>query len=117
MTTVSQLGNNYQNPLDNFRSYSYNFVMVAGPSSDSISQMVGNGKGKSPLFSLVNGVGLGDKIQLNETEAYLILDTRRFSSYSISSLDMVHSFGTGNPNNPTVPYAAHTLKVYHPPSS
>jgi hypothetical protein len=85
--------------------------MVAGPSSDSISQMVGNGKGKSPLFSLVNGVGLGDKIQLNETEAYLILDTRRFSSYSISSLDMVHSFGTGNPNNPTVPYAAHTLKV------
>lgn len=107
---MTQLGNNYPNPLDNFRTYSYHFIMTAASTTEAFGKMIGNDNGSSPLLAAINDVGLGGKINLGPTtEAFLILDTRRFAQYTITDIEMQHIYGTGKVNNPTVP--AGTMKI------
>lgn len=54
---------------------------------------------------------LGEGVDLGDDTAYLLLDTRRFSQFSVSSFEMQHKYGTGNPANPTVPTALSKMKV------
>lgn len=104
----SQLGNNYPNPLDNFRTYSYHFVMTASSTTEAFRKMIGDGN-KAPLLSAIQGIGLGDEFKVENQTGYLVIDTRRFSQYSITDLEMEHVYGTGGVNNPSVP--ASTMKV------
>ena len=103
----------YPNPLDNFRTYSYHYVMTAGSTTECFRALLGDGGNeKRPrLLSLIDDVGLGGKIKAGENTAYLVMDTRRFSQYSITSLEMEHSYGTGSRVNPTVPMAATSIKI------
>jgi hypothetical protein len=109
---AEKLGNNYPNPLDNFRSYSYHFILTVAPSSEVVRQLVGDKEGlQSPLFAAVEKAGLGDKVSIKNSEAYLLVDSRRFSQYSITAVEMDHVYGTGSRVNPTKPIGALTMKL------
>ena len=102
-----QLGNNYPNPLDNFRSYSYHFVLTASSTTEAFRKMIA-GSGKR-FLSKVLEAQLMDEINIDGERAFLVVDTRRFSQYMITSVEMEHVYGTGGRVNPTVP--ASTMKV------
>lgn len=104
---MTQIGNNYPNPLDRFRTYSYHFILTASATTEAFRKMIGN-EGRA-LLSAVHNAQLGDEISVNGSSAYLVVDTRRFSQYSITDVEMEHIYGTGDRVNPTVP--TNTMKV------
>jgi hypothetical protein len=99
----------YTNPLDSFRSYSYHFILTAGSSTETFRKMIGGG-GKS-LLSAIQSKRLGDEFTVDGSKAYLVVDTRRFSQYSITDVEMEHVYGTGDKNNPTVPSVSMKVKL------
>ena len=122
MTTInqSQLLNEYKNPLDAYRSYSYQFLLTLSSTTQSLREMIGNYKGgrggpvtsASPLLAASKTVKRpGDAFTVNGQTAYLLVDTRRFSQYSITKLDMEHVYGSGSSNNPTVPVSATHMQL------
>ena len=105
-------GNNYPNPLDNFRTYSYHFVMTAASSTEAFRNLIGGNEGQpSPLLGAISTVGLGEEVRIGDSSAYLVLDTRRFSQYSVTDVEMEHMFGTGTLSNPTVPSSTMKMKL------
>lgn len=74
--------------------------------------MVGDKEGlQSPLFAAVEKAGLGDEVTVKNSKAYLLVDSRRFSQYSITSVEMDHVYGTGTRVNPTKPIGPLSLKL------
>jgi hypothetical protein len=108
---AESLGNNYPNPLDNFRSYSYHYILTVANTTEAFRRMVQPVNGRSRVLSAVEKASLGDKIDLDGASAYLLLDTRRFSQYSITELEMEHVYGTGNRVNPSVPVTTTRVKL------
>jgi hypothetical protein len=107
MTTtfdVSQVTNNYPNPLDDFVSHSYHFILSVANTTTAFEGMIGV-NGTTPYLSKVlDAKHPGAEITLqNGEKAWVICDTRRFSAYQITDLQMEHIYGTGSPQNPTVP--------------
>lgn len=122
MTTInkSQLLNEYPNPLDEFRSYSYQFLLTLSSTTQAFREMIGNNtdasgniiNGSAPLLSAVNNAKRpGDPFTVNGQTAYLLVDTRRFSQYSITELIMDHVYGSGSTTNPTVPVSATHMQL------
>ncbi len=101
---------NYPNPLDHFRTYSYHFILTVSSTTEALQKQVGNQS--VPLYSKVTNTKLGEKIDLGNGEAaWLLLDTRRFSQYSITEFDVEHVYGTGDPKNPSIPSSMTYMKV------
>ena len=115
MTDINQnqITNNYENPLDHFRSYSYQFIMTLASTTQAFANMMGTGGQGAPLFDLVNKAkSPGDEIDVGGGQkAYLVLDTRRFSQYAITDLSMEHIYGTGTAQNPSVPANTTHMKL------
>jgi hypothetical protein len=105
------LGSNYPNPLDNFRTYSYHYIMTVANTTEAFRKMIQPVNGKARVLSAVESASLGDKIDIDGESAYLLLDTRRFSQYSIIELEMEHIYGTGNRVNPSVPATSTRVKL------
>lgn len=101
------MSSNYSNPLDNFRSFSYHFILTAASSTEAFRNMIGDG-GKS-LLSAIHSKKLGEEFSVGNQKAFLVVDTRRFSQYSIVAVDMEHIYGSGDKLNPSVP--ANVTKV------
>lgn len=102
----------YNNPLDEFRSYSYHFALTVANTSEFFRKMIEQNNGRSQLIDSINKVNqLGEAIQIDNSTGYLLIDTRRFSQFSVTDFQATHMFGTGNKFNPTTPYAASTMKV------
>ena len=96
---------NYPNPLDNFRSYSYHFILSVSNSTQAFRELTELDNGKPKALTAVDGIQLGDRLKLSDdnSEAYLLVDTRRFSQFMITGIEMEHMFGTGDLVNPSVP--------------
>jgi hypothetical protein len=76
------------------------------------SNSTSSGSTNSPLLTAVLQANTpGDMIQLASSQCYLLVDTRRFSQYSITELEMEHVYGTGDRVNPTVPVNATEIKI------
>jgi hypothetical protein len=99
----------YSNPLDSFRTYSYHFVLTAGSSTETFRKMIGGG-GKS-LMTAIQSKKLGEEFDIEGNKGYLVVDTRRFSQYSITDIEMDHIYGTGERNNPTVPSSIMKMRL------
>lgn len=104
-----QTSENYKNPLDSFRSYSYHFIMTAASTTEAFRKMVQN-DGRNMLASISDKM-LGDQFSVDGSTAYLVMDTRRFSQYSVTSIEMQHVYGTGSRVNPSVPASELKMKV------
>ena len=70
--------NSYPNPLDHFRSYSYQFIMTLSSTTEAFRSMIGTGDGSAPLFDIVNQAKTpGDELTMgNGQRAWLVMDTR-----------------------------------------
>lgn len=103
---------NYANPLDNFRSYSYNFILSVSSTTEAYREMLGTSNNSSPLLdAALQAKKLGDEFKIGDSSAYLLVDTRRFSQYTISNIDADHIFGTGTRVNPTTPVSTLDMVV------
>ena len=103
------IGNNYPNPLDRHRTFSYHFILTAASTTEALRKMVGN-EGKA-LLSAVQSAQLGDSFSVGGSNAFLVADTRRFSQYSITDVEMEHVYGTGDRVNPSVPTSLMSMKM------
>jgi len=102
---------NYPNPLDEFRSYSYHFILTVAPTSEALRLQIEEANGQK-LYSRVTSARLGESIDLGQQErAWLVLDTRRFSQFSITGYESEHVYGTGDPNNPSQPFNLSRMSV------
>ena len=108
---AEKLGNNYPNPLDNFRSYSYHFILTAASTTEAFRKMIGEGDSGRSYLSAISSKSLGDSFKVGGQTAYLLVDTRRFSQYTITGVEMEHVYGTGPIQNPTVPVASTVVKL------
>lgn len=96
--------NTFQNPTDNFRSYSFEYILTVSPNTEILSELLGtSGQVVPQVVSALQAKSPGEEIKTNKGSAYLVMDTRRFSQYSITNLKMEHIYGTGPISNPTVP--------------
>ena len=68
------------------------------------------GQGKNMLAAVLEAQ-LMDEINVGGEKAYLVVDTRRFSQYSITGLEMEHTYGTGSAANPSVPTSLMQMKL------
>lgn len=105
------------NPLDEFTSYSYHFVMSVTDTTTAIGKMVNQSNERistagqnSYLAKVLTCKRPGQVIDLGDGDrAWLLMDTRRFSEYQIIAADMEHIYGTGPQENPSVP--TNTLNI------
>jgi hypothetical protein len=73
--------------------------------------MVSPDKGKPRILSAIERASIGDKIDIDGDPAYLLVDTRRFSQFSITEVEMEHIYGTGPVSNPSVPSGTMRVKL------
>jgi len=104
------IANNYPNPLDNFRTYSYHYLMTAASSTEAMADIIGSSN-KTPLYSRVQNIGLGEAFTVGQNTAYLVLDTRRFVQYTITDLEFEHLIGTGKVSNPSAMTSLSSMKI------
>ena len=102
---------NYKNPLDDFRSFTYHHILTISSTTEAFRKMVSPAKGKPRIFSAVERASLGDEIDIDGSSAYLLADTRRFSQFSITEVEMEHVYGTGTISNPSVPVGTMRVKL------
>ena len=100
---------NYNNPLDNFRSYSYHFIMGVASSTEAWRPILptkdsSTGR-KSPILQAVDNISLGDAIP-GVRDGYLLIDSRRFSQFNITDVEMETTPGGSSPFNPMVMHQA-----------
>lgn len=114
MTAKFEIQNEFANPLDNFRSYSYHFIMTVASTTNAFNKMIAAGNSSAPLLSMVDGIQIGERLKFmsgEQEEAYLLVDTRRFSAYSITRVEMEHIYGTGTRVNPTIPASILSMEL------
>ncbi len=75
------------NPLDKYTTFSTHHIMVAARASENAKAFANGGIGPA-LEAVDRAVKLGDNIPFgNAADIYLVMDTRRFSQYSIERLE------------------------------
>lgn len=109
---ISNVSNEYPNPLDEYLSYSYHFVMSIGHTTTAFEGLIGTNGDTTYLSRVSEAKHPGAEVKLENGESiWVVVDTRRFSAYQITDVQMEHMFGTGSPENPTVPVGATSLKI------
>lgn len=98
---------NYKNPLDEFRSHSYHFILTLANSTEAHRKMID----KDAFLGSVNSTKIGGKIDLSGDAAYLLIDTRRFSQFSITEFETTQIYGSGPVSNPSVASSFMRMKV------
>lgn len=63
------------------------------------------------FLSKVNSTKLGDRINIDGESAYLLIDTRKYSQFSVSRFESTQVFGTGSSENPSVPASLMKMTV------
>jgi len=78
------------NPLDEFSSYSVQYIMVAARTTVAAQAFGTNDENSqsTAIQAINNAQNLGDPVIINgnDTDVFLILDTRRFSQFTVESL-------------------------------
>jgi uncharacterized spore protein YtfJ len=105
--------NNYNNPLDAFRTYSTHFILTVSNSSEAFRAGIGNTDETPAIISKVGNTELGEPIKIGENKtAYLMLDSRRFSQYAITDFEFTTGFGANvDPSNPIFISSILTMKL------
>ena len=102
----------FDNVLDSYRSYSYHHILLVASDTESLRKLTEHSTGSSSFLEVVQKAGLGDEVTTpTGGKAFLLVDTRRFSSFNISTMEMVHAYGTGSLENPSVPAALMKMRL------
>lgn len=91
----------YINPLDNFKTYSIHYTLAVSDNSESFRNLMETGGSNNYLNSILSVSAPGGNVSVGNSSAYLLIDTRRFSQYSVDECT-IHSVsgGMANPQNP-----------------
>lgn len=80
------VGNKLLNPLDAYSTYSTHFVILAGRSSEHVRDFTDT-PGNSDTLDRINQVqALGEQVPGTAGDVFLVMDTRRFSQYTVESM-------------------------------
>jgi hypothetical protein len=102
----------YPNPLDEFVTYSYHFVMSLANTTTAFNKMLGAADAGPYMAQVLEAGSPGAEFSVADGEkAYLVLDTRRFSAYSVSELTLEHIVTGADITNPNIPATAHTMRI------
>lgn len=107
---MQKMSEEYKNPLDDFRSYSVHYVMSASDTTEVLRQLLLHNGKKHLSETMSKKLGQAIDVANNKGKAWLLVDTRRFSQYSITNLDMEHMLG-GPPDNPNLPTGLMSLTL------
>lgn len=108
---------NYNNPLDKYRTYSYQFVLTIANSTEVHRKMLDGDKQRPGSYlEKIGSTQLGNPIAVqgdraNSGNAYLLLDTRRYSQFGVTHFESTQTYGTGSVENPSVPLSFMKMKV------
>lgn len=86
-----------KNPLDIFRSHSIHYVMLGARSTSDLQVFNENAVdgSQSRAYNAINDAKyLGDQISLDGKSAYLLMDTRRFSQFTITDFKMKNTISS-----------------------
>lgn len=76
-----------KNPLNKFTSHSIHYILLAaGTSTDLNGFNTEEGIGESGLKAIDEASYLGDIVSLNGSQAHLMIDTRRFSQFTVTAV-------------------------------
>lgn len=77
-----------KNPLDNFQSYSVQYIMLACRTTVSASAFTDESLADSTLASINNVKALGDPVihGNSSNDVFLVIDTRRFAQFTVESM-------------------------------
>lgn len=81
----------YTNPLDSFQSHSVHYVMLACRSTEDVRTFTDNSPqaASTSLSAIDNTKQLGDEVRIKDANGvYLMMDTRRFSQFTIQNFQM-----------------------------
>jgi hypothetical protein len=105
------MDNNFYNPLDRYRSFSYHYIMTVSNTTEAHRKLISVNNGRAAFLDIVNNVELGGQLNM-EQSAYLLLDTRRFSQFSVQSFTTDQIYGSGPIENPSKPASMSALKLF-----
>lgn len=75
------------NPLDKFQSYSIHHILLATRTTQAAKDFTDEGKNGPTLAAINSTMNLGDAVPYGDSNtAFLVIDTRRFSQFSIESV-------------------------------
>jgi hypothetical protein len=76
------------NPLDKFTSHSIHYIMLAAKTTESLNAFNENvtSNGSPGLDAIDKATFLGEEVSFGGATAFLVLDTRRFSQFTIAGL-------------------------------
>jgi hypothetical protein len=80
-----------KNPLDSFESHSIHYIMLAARGTEDVRIVsIDSPTAQSSALSAIDSVRhLGDEIKFSDsTSAYLLMDTRRFSQFTITDFEL-----------------------------
>jgi len=104
------------NPLDEFESYSVHYVMVATRTTEDAADFVSEDRNiQNATLEAINSTSqLGDPIEYmgKKRAAFLVMDTRRFSQFSIQHLDyevLINGLAAGNSHSNVVSKVSMTM--------
>ena len=95
-----------RNPLDNFSSHSIHYIVIAARSTETLRHFANESQSAtaSSLQAINNCKALGDVIGAGQSEsAFLVLDTRRFSQFTIDNFEIdtkIAGFDVKGSNSP-----------------
>lgn len=75
-----------KNPLDEYRSYSTHFVMAVAHTTKDLEAFTDPSNARQSLEAINKTKNLGDTIPFGANKAFLVMDTRRFSQFSIQNM-------------------------------
>jgi hypothetical protein len=106
---------NPQNKLDQYRSHSYHFVMVAANNTEAIKNLIDPKVGQSTNFlAAVQGVRLGQELY-KDSGAYLVCDTRRISEFMIDNVKFTtYVGGNSSPSDHTSILGTLSMQIIDP---
>lgn len=86
MSQILQL----RNPLDAFATYSTHFVVLASRTTETARAFLGSANNKATLDAIEKVDRLGEPVPMGSApgggDAYLVMDTRRFSQFTVESM-------------------------------
>jgi hypothetical protein len=90
-----------QNPLDKYRSYSTHHILVVAATTETIRVLTTklSDNQDTQFLNIISNAKLGEPISSglgNKMDAYLILDSRKLSNYTIKDIEYHTTFSSGN---------------------
>lgn len=76
-----------ENPLDKYQTYNVHYVLLAGRTTEDLKNFTDEQQNSATLAAIEKVQLLGEPVPFGNTEsAFLVMDTRRFSQFTIDSL-------------------------------